>query len=83
MPFIRTSVVKTEVHEVKADPNADTIGQQIDRMIAESLERPWDGRLHEVTFGFETDEDFHRYARELADMQRGEFAVPTKGKRPL
>lgn len=71
MPFIKTSVIKTEYQHVDFDPDAPTIGQQIDMILADAASNPSESRIHELTFGFETDDDFHQYMRKFHDQLHG------------
>lgn len=65
MPFIRKSYVITEHEQVSLSEGGETIGQQVDRAIASAMyrTRTGEGRMHEFTFGFETDEDWYSFMR--------------------
>lgn len=71
MPYLCTSMIVTQYTQLTVAEDSETVGQMIDRTIAETIENQFSAhdkpppRIHEIRFGFETDEDWHKYVSDI------------------
>lgn len=68
MPTIRLGVVRYEHKPLVIESAGQTVGQQVDTMIADWLSRP-DGDLHEIAVAFEPGDTSRFLAIREANMK--------------